>query len=439
MRDFDSRFQQPDSVKVVVYAIRSRRGLLFAVAFILWMIVYSGCYYFLFRGHPPAVFVAIKDAILMGYIFLATSMFCIRGFRLSTAVRMFVENWLLPLVLIALVYFAIDIQRAGSLIESVHSLRDLFMPFVILGIGIALGSRSNFPVVIFLRWFALLSIPVLLLGIYEHFFFTYMDAAKFGLIDESRTFSNFVRANASGDQILGVRSFGVFDSSIGMGLFCSAAFFNSTCGRRLSKPPERWLHNMVLVISVTALVFTFERATLGGALFGWLFTLRIPQAKKLFVSLVLVSGFCALMAWFTIAGGSLDLSTLGHLAAFGTTFMYLADKPWGYGISFSGTRPSQVPLDGDYLNVLLNVGPLGLFMFLRIYWKLLKIVKLSSSSSKVQACGSAVQAGAICLLVTMTVLMVYPNSGSWIFHLWLGVLAGVSITPDSTLNRAYGS
>jgi hypothetical protein len=199
------------------------------------------------------------------------------------------------------------------------------------------------------------------------------------------------------------------------------------------------MHDVVLTIAATALIYTFVRTVLAGVLLGWLFSFRIPRTRRVLVSAALIAVFVVLTIRNTLTSNhGLDSSTMTHLAAIGDSFVYFAKQPWGYGISFSGGRPTQVPLAdaGDLLELLLNVGPLGLFMFLRIYWKLLKTATPSSASPTVQACGSALQSSVVCLLVSM-MQGVYFGSTSWIFHLWLGILAGVCIVPSTKVSLVH--
>jgi hypothetical protein len=395
------------------------------------MAAYSTGYYFLFHGHPPAAFVSNKDGIVAGFLFLSLALYFVGGFHSQPLIRKIIVNWLLPFFVVACAYCWLDFARAGSLVESLHSLRDLLMPISIAVMGIAIGSRKQFAIGTFVIFFAILSIPILLSGFYQHFFFTYADAIRFGLIDDTRHFFGFVRTSAEGEPIAGIRSFGIFDAPIGMALFCSAALFNSVLGTRISKAPQRWLHQVVVVLAATVLMLTFVRATFVGALLGWLLALRVRGRYKLLLTVVLGSASLLMLARLTLAGTGFDPSTMGHLIAFADTFTYLAQKPWGYGISFAGTRATQVPIDGDYLNIILNVGPLGLLLFVRIYWMLVKSSQSSTISPLMATCASARNSGVLCLLVTMLVLMVYPTSASWIFHLWLGVISGVCLRPTA--------
>ena len=140
------------------------------------------------------------------------------------------------LSLVALTYVFIDLARAGNLAETVHSFRDFMMPLIIVCIGISVGSRPGFRRGTFLDCMAALLLPVMVLGIYQSLRYGQADLTQLGLIDgRNREYFLFLRTDANGTPLPGIRCFGVFDSPLGMSFACLLAIWNSWIARKVSR------------------------------------------------------------------------------------------------------------------------------------------------------------------------------------------------------------
>ena len=391
-------------------------------------------YYFWFLGTPPAAFVEMKDLIIFLFVGAALSIQFVKGIATRRLPIISELSWLVCLFVIACIYCLVDFRRAGNLEESIHGLRDFLMPMILLLIGFSVGARHNFRIQNFVNFLALIAVPVFLLSLFEFFFFQEKDLEHFGLIDQLRDLFIFIRADSNGAPLPGIRTFGVFDSPIGMALFCVTLIYNSFVGWGSSRPIVRVFHLGVGVLAGLSLLSTYTRTAVLGLILSVLLTFKFRARIYLLVAipLIIAAGWVVLNGLFL--DGDLEPSTAGHLFAYVKTYSFLLTNPWGYGSSFAGTRPGQVPLDGDYLNVILNFGPVGLGAFIYVYLRFFKKSKPSGSGSLIQVrLRHAARGGILSFLVLMVVLMVYSSAASWIFHLWLGLLLGVISQEDQGL------
>jgi hypothetical protein len=407
-------------------------GLMYVCMLLTWMVIYSFGFYFVFRGSPPTTFVAMKDIIVLLFIGLGVGLQILKGPLIRKTSTLAELRWFVILFAISLLYAAIDIQRAGNLVETVHGVRDFLMPLLILLVGFTVGNRRDLNLRLFVNFVSCLALPILILGIYEHFCFAYEDVTRLGLVDQTRPFFLFLRTDVTGTTLPGIRAFGVFDSPLSMALFCILSTFNAFVGWKWNRGTLRYLNALAFLLSVVALEMTYTRAGLVALALAALMSARFKLRTYLFVCLPMAILMLAAIVRQTRGESSFDPSTVGHLLAYSDAYSYLYQKPLGYGASFAGTRVGQVPLDGDYLNIVLNFGPLGLVAFVYVYIHFYVRLRRIAAGPELFPARFAARGAIASYLIVMLVLMIYPTSPSWMFNLWLGVLLGALSTTKST-------
>jgi len=389
--------------------------------------------FFVFHGQPPIAVVAMKD-ILIG-------LFVLGGIAVKASspsppvlrVRIWTsrDRWFIELALIALIYFIVDIARAGNLGESVHGLRDFLAPFIVLLIGTIVGSRAGFEIRLFVNFVAATLAVVMVFAIYQYFAFSIDDLVKYGVVDPKFALNpvgGYVQSDSMGQNLTTVRSIGVFDSSLILGIVSVMVILNSWIGWSWSKSTGKLLHGGVIALAFLALGASYSRASQVGLIVATLVLARsaFRRGRLVAISLVLIILPFGLLRTFN--GSGLDLSTLGHIFAYVRAADLIRVRPLGYGISFAGMRPTQTGFDGDYLNVLLNVGPVGLILFLAAFRHFYRQAKLLSSSPHLQPISLGIRGMLIAYCLTMITLLIQPNGACRIIDLWIGVLLGYGLS-----------
>ncbi|MDP9049789.1 MAG: hypothetical protein M3O31_03565 [Acidobacteriota bacterium] len=410
---------------------KRQTGLFFLCMLVLWMLVDSGSTYFVFHGNPPLAMVAMKDIlpalfVLGGGALKLSSSSALRWKLWHSSLR-----WFYALVLIAIVYFIVDIARAGDVAESVHGLRDFLAPFVVLLIGTTVGARPGFGARFFVDFIAAVFAIVMLFALYQYFAFSTDDLIKYAVIDPSnlgRLTAGFVQNDSSGLSLGTVRALGVFDSPLVLGIVSVMVICNSWVGFGWSKGPRRLLHCGVIALAILALGASYTRAAQIGLIVAILVLARSFARRGWLIGISLVAAILPFGLLRTFNGSNLDPSTVGHLLAYARALELLRVRPLGYGISFAGTRPTQTGFDGDYLNLLLNVGPFGLILFLAAFTHFYRQAKRLSSSRHLQTLSMAVRGMLISYCIAMIALMIQTNGGCRIIDLWIGVMLGFGTT-----------
>lgn len=388
--------------------------------FILWLFFYSAVKYLVFRGVSPPAVGGIKDVTLTAMVLLGILGVVLNGLRVKRHYVWREMKWFVPILLVSFAYFFLDIFKGQSFYESLYSLRDYLFPFVLLLLGVMIGAGYNFNLKHFMRFFSLIFIMIFLYAIYQFFFFTIDTVLEHGLIEDDAKFFRFIKVGSQGEKLFGIRSFGVFSSPLEMAFASIFIFYNGVLGYKIDVKKYKAIHVICIILSFIVLYFTYTRTAII-ALAASLYASSIFN-KKIKIAMGII-GFPLLLYWIyrlTFISGGIDLSTTSHLMAFVKTYEYILQNPFGYGISFSGMRDGQIGVDGNFLYVLLNLGPLGLLAYLFAYINIFSSASLFQKSDTEQAMRSAIISFLICSLT----MFIHPGAASWAFHLWIGILLG---------------
>ena len=162
---------------------KRHNGLIFACAYVAWMLTDNFSTFFVFHGQPPIAVVAMKDILIGLFVLGGVALKLSSASALQIRIWTSRDRWFIGLTLIALIYFVVDIARAGNLGESVHGLRDFLAPFIVLLIGTIVGSRPGFSARFFVNFVAATLAVVMVFAIYQYFAFSVDDLVKYGIID----------------------------------------------------------------------------------------------------------------------------------------------------------------------------------------------------------------------------------------------------------------
>ena len=244
-----------------------------------------------------------------------------------------------------------------------------------------------------------------------------------------------VQSDSSGQILNTVRSIGVFDSSLVLGIVAVMVIFNSWIGWSWSKTTGKLLHGAVIVLAFLALGASYSRASQVGLIVATLVLARSAFRRGWLVGISLVFVILPFGVLRTFNGSTFDPSTLGHMLAYIRAADLIRVQPLGYGISFAGARPNQTGFDGDYLTVLLNVGPIGLILFLAAFRHFYQQAKSLSLIPHLQTISLGIRGMLIAYCLTMITLLIQPNGACRLIDLWIGVLLGYGFSYSKRQDR----
>jgi hypothetical protein len=410
---------------------KRQTGLIFACVYFGWILVDNFSAYFVFHGQPPIIVVAMKDILIGLFVLGGVALKLSSPSALQIRIWTSRDRWFYGLSLIAIIYFIVDIFRAGNLAESTHGLRDFLAPFIVLLIGTIIGSRKGFNARFFVTFVAVVSAIVMIMAIYQYLTFSLDDLRRFGIVNQEHARGDpatFLQLDAGGN-VGGVRGLGVFDTPLVLGIFSVMVIFNSWVGFGWSKGIRKILHCGAIAVAFIALYISFSRSAQLGLVVATLILAKAYSRRGWLVAIVLVAILLPIVVSRTFVDGlRVEPSTLSHIFTYARAAELLRAQPFGYGISFAGTRPDQTGFDGDYLNVLMNAGPIGLILFLAAFRHFYRQAKHFSSTTDLQTTSLAIRGMLIAYTLTMVALMIHTDGGCRVIYLWIGVLLGYGTT-----------
>jgi hypothetical protein len=410
------------------YNIFSRNFLLFYTS---WIVLFSFSKYILFKGDPPFSISFIKETLIVVFFYFLLLELMFRRFMIDKFYFLWSIKWFLPLLTIGFLYFVIDVKRGAPIFRSIDSLKDFLFPFVIILVGVISGSRRSFNLVDFMRPFTFFMILILLFSLYQVFFFSLDDFIKYGMWEGEEKLGHILRVTAKGETLFGNRPRGIFGNALAMGFAGIFMFYVGCLGLKVD-PKFRTLYILNIIFSVVVIIFTYSRTAYAAFAISILTQLKINW-KNVFTYLIIFPVFFYIFWIMTFHSSKLDYSSIGHINSYLITFEYVKDNPFGYGISFSGVREGQIGVDGNYLYVLLNVGIIGLAVYLSSYYYFYKVARFFYE----EYAAKAVRGVVIALLASSFFVYIHENSATWLSHLWIGIVIG-HFTGDKYYEQSLG-